>query len=65
VTRSSVTLVARHLQERNLIQYTRGKIRLIDIAGLESLSCECYHVVRDHLRSFADNVETYGEQKVG
>jgi hypothetical protein len=65
VTRSSVTLVAGHLQERNLIQYTRGKIRLIDIAGLESLSCECYRVVRDHLRSFADNVETYGEQRVG
>jgi CRP-like cAMP-binding protein len=61
VTRSSVTLVAGHLQERKLIQYTRGKIRLRDIAGLESLSCECYRVVRDHLRSFADNVESYGE----
>jgi len=48
------------LQERHLIEYTRGKIKLIDHAGLENLSCECYRVVRDHLRSFADNVESYG-----
>jgi CRP-like cAMP-binding protein len=61
VTRSSVTLVAGRLQERHLIEYTRGKIKLIDHAGLENLSCECYRVVRDHLRSFADNVESYGE----
>ncbi len=60
VTRSSVTVVAGHLQDRNLIHYTRGKIKLIDLAGLEALSCECYHVVRDHLHSLADNDETYG-----
>jgi Mn-dependent DtxR family transcriptional regulator len=60
VTRSSVTIVAGHLQERNLIQYTRGKIKLMDLAGLEALACECYRVVRDHLRSLADNDEAYG-----
>jgi CRP-like cAMP-binding protein len=58
VTRSSVTVVAGHLQERNLIQYSRGKIKLIDLTGLESLSCECYRVVRDHLSSLADTGET-------
>ena len=60
VTRSSVTVVAGHLQERGLIQYTRGKITLLDLAGLEAISCECYRVVRDHLRSLADNEETFG-----
>ena len=60
VTRSSVTVVAGHLQERGLIHYTRGKITLLDLPGLEAISCECYRVVRDHLRSFVDNVETYG-----
>jgi CRP-like cAMP-binding protein len=60
VTRSSVTIVAGHLQEQNLIHYTRGRIKLVDIAGLEALSCECYRVVRDHLHSLADNVESYG-----
>jgi CRP-like cAMP-binding protein len=61
VTRSSVTVVAGRLQERNLIQYARGKIRLIDIAGLEALACECYSVVRDHLHSLADIEEGYGD----
>jgi Mn-dependent DtxR family transcriptional regulator len=60
VTRSSVTVVAGHLQERGLIEYTRGKIKLVDLAGLEALSCECYRVVRDHLRSFVDNEEAFG-----
>lgn len=53
-TRSSVTIVAGQFQEQKLIQYSRGKIRLTDIPGLEKTSCECYHVVRDHLRSFID-----------
>lgn len=60
VTRSSVSVVAGHLQKKNLIQYTRGKITLTDLPGLEAVSCECYRVVRDHLRSLADNEETYG-----
>jgi Crp-like helix-turn-helix domain len=60
VTRSSVTVVAGHLQERGLIHYTRGKIALLDLPGLEAISCECYRVVRDHLRSFTNNEETYG-----
>jgi CRP-like cAMP-binding protein len=60
VTRSSLTLVAGALQERNLIQYTRGKIKLLDLPGLEALSCECYRVVRDHLASLSDHDQAYG-----
>lgn len=60
VTRSSVTVAAGRLQERGLIQYTRGKIALLDLAGLEAIACECYRVVRDHLRSLADHDEGYG-----
>jgi CRP-like cAMP-binding protein len=60
VTRSSVSVVAGHLQDRKLIRYSRGKIQLTDLAGLEALACECYRVVRDHLRSLADNDEAYG-----
>lgn len=61
VTRSTVTVVAGQLQERNLIRYTRGKITLVDLAGLEALSCECYRVVLDHLRSLEDMSKTFGE----
>jgi CRP-like cAMP-binding protein len=54
VTRSSVTVVAHSFQERNLIQYSRGKIYLLDLPGLEKLACECYRAVRDHLTNFAE-----------
>lgn len=64
VTRSSVTVAAGHLQERGLIHYTRGKITLLDLAGLEAVTCECYRVVVDHLRSLADHEETFGARAV-
>jgi hypothetical protein len=35
------------LQRKELIRYSRGRIHLIDIAGLEREACECYSVVRD------------------
>ena len=54
VTRSSVTIVAGQLQEQNLIEYSRGKIKIISIPGLEAVACECYRAVRDHLLSFVD-----------
>jgi CRP-like cAMP-binding protein len=52
--RTTVTAVAGHFQERNLIHYSRGKIHLLDLAGLELLACECYRVVRDHLADYAE-----------
>ncbi len=48
-TRSTVTVAAGHLQQRGLIRYTRGKIRILDRAGLERACCECYAAVKDHL----------------
>jgi hypothetical protein len=34
------------LQKAMLIRYQRGRIRVLDRAGLEPPSCECYEVVR-------------------
>jgi CRP-like cAMP-binding protein len=42
VRRSSITLAAGRLQDLQLISYTRGAIRILDRAGLEAKSCECY-----------------------
>jgi hypothetical protein len=46
VQRTSVTAVARGLQEEGLIRYRRGRIDILDRPGLELRSCECYETVR-------------------
>jgi len=46
VGRSTVTLTAIELQRARLIEYSRGKIRILDRTGLEEVSCECYRAVR-------------------
>jgi CRP-like cAMP-binding protein len=44
--RTSVSEIAAQLQQRGLINYTRGKVKLLDIAGIEKASCECYGAVK-------------------
>lgn len=46
VRRPSVTVVAGVLQKAGLIAYTRGRVRVLDRAGLERAACECYAVVK-------------------
>ncbi|MBP6545631.1 MAG: Crp/Fnr family transcriptional regulator [Phenylobacterium sp.] len=46
VQRTTVTAVARALQERDYIRYRRGIVDIIDRPGLEAMTCECYGVVR-------------------
>ena len=48
VRRTSVTEVARKLQNDGVITYSRGVIRILDRASLERLSCECYRTLVDH-----------------
>ena len=46
VRREGVTAAAGKLQEAGLIDYSRGRITILDRSGLESLVCECYAVVK-------------------
>lgn len=46
VRREGVTEAAGRLQLAGLIHYSRGHITVIDRAGLEARSCECYKVVK-------------------
>lgn len=48
VRRAGVTVAMRALQEKTLVQYTRGRVEIVDRPGLERASCECYGVVRTH-----------------
>lgn len=48
--RTSVTLTARVLQRQGLINYTRGKIQILDREAMRAASCECYEVVAEEMR---------------
>ncbi len=50
VRREGVTHAASKLQHLGLIAYSRGHIRILDRAGLERRSCECYGVMRSEYR---------------
>jgi len=45
-SRQKVTVVAGELQAAGHISYQRGRVRVLDRAGLEGVSCECYRVLR-------------------
>ncbi len=46
VRREGVTEAATRLQQSGLIRYSRGRILVLDRAGLEKRTCECYAVVK-------------------
>ena len=46
VRREGVTEAAGRLQKAGLIDYSRGRITVLDRPGLEERVCECYEVVR-------------------
>jgi CRP-like cAMP-binding protein len=44
--RTTVTLVAGTFQRLGLIQYSRGRVRIVNRAGLEEVACDCYQVTK-------------------
>jgi len=42
VRRTTVTEIAAKLKQRRLIEYHRGRLTILDRAGLEKRACECY-----------------------
>jgi hypothetical protein len=48
VRRTSVTVVARTLQQAGMIKYARGHIRLLDIPALQETACECYQAIKSN-----------------
>lgn len=53
VRRPRVSVAASILQRTGFIQYSRGRVRIVDRAGLQSAACECYGVIaREYARLF-------------
>ncbi len=48
VQRTTVTAVAGSLQERGVISYHRGRIRVLDRRRLEAMACSCHGAVKNH-----------------
>jgi CRP-like cAMP-binding protein len=58
VRREGVNEAASKLQEAGLIKYSRGRITVLDRAGLESRACECYAALRAETERLLPALET-------
>jgi Mn-dependent DtxR family transcriptional regulator len=56
VRREGVTEAAGRLQKAGLIDYSRGRITVLDRPGLETRVCECYEVVRKEFQRLLPEV---------
>jgi CRP-like cAMP-binding protein len=50
VRRTSITEVASKIQASGAISYSRGVIKIVDLAALKAMSCECYETLRAETR---------------
>jgi CRP-like cAMP-binding protein len=55
VRREGVTEAAQTLHNLGVIDYKRGRIQILDRAGLEQCACECYAVVKTEYERLLPN----------
>ncbi len=58
VRREGITEAAGNLQRAGYISYRRGHISVLDRAGLETSTCECYAVVKKELGRLLSDVDS-------
>ena len=44
--RTTVSMVAASLQRLGVIDYVRGRVRILDGPTLEELACDCYQITK-------------------
>jgi CRP-like cAMP-binding protein len=52
--RPTMTIAASILKQKGLIKYSRGKIQILDVAGLTKAACECYTAIKNYLDNFTE-----------
>ena len=58
VRRTTVTAIAGELQKAGMITYSRGRLRIVDLAQIQKWACECDDDIRSHYRRvFISNEE--------
>lgn len=50
VRRAGVTTIMQKLEKTGVIRYSRGKVTIVDRAGLESAACECYQIITNEYK---------------
>jgi CRP-like cAMP-binding protein len=65
VRREGITETAGNLQRAGLISYRRGHITILNRAGLETHTCECYHVVRTEFHRLLDDTSDINKAAAG
>jgi CRP-like cAMP-binding protein len=55
VRRSGVTETLQALQEKGLIANSRGMVKIVDRAGVEEMTCECYRIVAKQYKRLLGN----------
>lgn len=61
VRREGITEAAGNLQRAGYISHRRGHISVLDRAGLETCTCECYAVVKKKLGCLLSDVDSRGD----
>ena len=65
VRREGVTIAALKLQRAGLIHYRRGHMSIVDRAGIERQSCECYGIVKNAYAHVADGPGRNSARRAG
>ncbi len=55
VRRASVSVTAAVLQKAGIIQYNRGKMKILDRPQMENIACECYRIMKAEFDRLLDN----------
>jgi CRP-like cAMP-binding protein len=63
--RTTVTLIAGSLQRAGLIEYSRGRVRILNRENLESAACDCYKIIKDlHTSLYSQKLTSAGRSLV-